>query len=404
MKSISLPWGAWYYDTQEVLKVSDEWQVDVFKLRDRQPLPEQQMRERLRNLTDQITQKKPDSVVIVVDDLTRPVYLGDLLRIILNELNSCGISRSAVTILIGLGAHRPLTDEEMAKKLGREIQENYTCVNHKPEDTVPTGEQWGKTELKLNRHFLKADFKIVISGLTPHSFAGFSGGAKMLIPGISDMEIISKTHKSVLMGFMGKLGDVEHNRFRNVIESLIREVGIDYFVGVVLNGDRTIADIYCGDYIEAHRKAAIKAREQYRIDLKNNSPYDLVILNAFPKDTELLQAENGFIPLKSAGNNLVKEGGVVVLTSACSEGMGYHGLFGPGGLLYRSPRPLRFLKDRHFAFYSPNLTEDQFFQLYSEEYAFFREKDLLMKYLENLLPQKARVAVFPFASLQLVSA
>ena len=106
------------------------------------------------------------------------------------------------------------------------IVKKYICLNHNPEETDRIGEVWGKTEVRLNRHYLQADFKIVISGLTPHSFAGFSGGAKMLIPGLADMEIVAKTHKSVMMGFMGKLGEVENNRFRRTIEKLIENASL----------------------------------------------------------------------------------------------------------------------------------------------------------------------------------
>lgn len=403
MQEIRLPWGAWYEDGQEILSVPETWQVDFFELGQRTPLTERQLEEKLSDLWPLLKAKNPQSVVIVVDDLTRPVYLGDLLRILLHRLHQSGLSKNAIRFLIGLGTHRPLTREDMAKKLGAEIVEAYTCINHDPQETESIGEIWGKTDVKLNKHYLNADFKIVISGLTPHSFAGFSGGAKMLIPGLADMEIVAKTHKSVMMGFMGKLGEVENNRFRKTIEVLVQKAGLDYFIGVVLNGDRTIADIYAGDFIQAHRQAAETARAMYQVHLNEKEPYDLVILNAYPKDTELLQAENGFIPLKSAGSELVKEGGTVVLTSACSEGLGSHGLFEPGGRLYHSPRPIRFLKGRSAVFYSPNVSKDDFYRLFWKEYSFFNDKDNMLRYLYQIATQSPRVAVFPYASLQLVS-
>jgi len=127
----------------------------------------------------------------------------------------------------------------------------------------------------------------------------------------------------------------------------------------------------------------------------------LLVLNAFPKDTELLQAENGFIPLKSAKQPLLKEGGTVLLTSACSEGLGHHGLFGPGGILYRKPRPLRFLKNYRFVFFSNNINENDFHQVFAEEYPLLTDGNQLSSYLTDRLPADARVAVFPFGSLQL---
>ncbi len=401
MAKIHLPWGAWYEDSSKILELPESWQVDVYTLQRAVPLTDDQIRKKLADLKTLVASKRPKSVVIVVDDLTRPVILARLLESLLDILHQTGLSANSIRFLIGLGTHRPLTDKDMAKKLGDKIVKKYICLNHNPEETDRIGEVWGKTEVRLNRHYLQADFKIVISGLTPHSFAGFSGGAKMLIPGLADMEIVAKTHKSVMMGFMGKLGEVENNRFRRTIEKLIEKVGLDFFIGVVLNGDRSIADLFTGDYIEAHRQAAQAARQLYQVKIEENAPYDIVFLNAFPKDTELLQAENAFIPLKSAGSNLLKEGGIVVLTSACSEGMGYHGLFQPGGKLYHPPRPMRFLKDKRFVFYSPNISSDEFYKLFWKEYSFFDDTEPLMNYLAQNAGKQARVAVFPYASLQL---
>ncbi len=402
MQVIELPWGAWFLDRKERFEFPDEFQIDVFNIKRKDPLTIQQIQQALQPLWPRLEQKQARSVVIVVDDLTRPVFLAEMLEQLLNELEKRNIDSSNITILFGLGAHRPLTPEEMAKKVGEKIVKKYRCVNHSPEETVPIGVDWGKVQVKLNRHFVEAEFKIVISGLTPHSFAGFSGGAKMLIPGLADMEIIAKTHKSVLMGFMGKLGEVENNRFRRVIEQLIETVGIDFFIGVVLNGDRTIADLFTGDFVEAHRNAARAAMEIYAVQRTNTEPYDLIVLNAFPKDTELLQAENGFIPLKSGAANWLKEEALVLLTAACPEGIGYHGLFGPGGKLYHPPRPLRFLQKRPLLFYSPNVSEEDFFKLYWKEYHYFSDKQTLMNHLIQNLPKKARVAVFTFGSLQIV--
>ncbi len=401
-QKISIPWGAWFADTRLELELPTQWQLTIFELPLKPALTPDQMETKLSECFLLIERKKPGTIVIVVDDLTRPVYLGDLLERLLQGLHQIGVPKQAIRFLIGLGMHRPLSKDDMAKKLGKKIVDEYVCLNHNPEETEPIGQVWGKTEVRLNRHYLKADFRIVISGLTPHSFAGFSGGAKMLIPGLADAEIVTKTHKSVMMGFMGKLGEVENNRFRKTIESLIAPVRPDFFIGVVLNWNRTIVDIFTGDYIQAHREASISGRRLYETALNPQETFDVVILNAYPKDTELLQAENSFIPIKSFGVGLVKEGGTVVLTSACSEGMGVHGLFEPGGRLYRSPRPLHFLKNRNLLFYSPNVTEDEFHRLYWAEYRFFNNKKNLINYLKRTLPKKAKVGVFPYSSLQLL--
>ncbi len=402
MAEIKLPWGAWYGDRVRAFSIPDSWQVTQFDLLSEKRIKDSELAEKLNLLGNDLQFKKPKNIIIVVDDLTRPVLLDSLLKSMLEKIAALGYTPEKVKILIGLGSHKGLDEEALLKKLGPFAVANYLCINHDPVDTIDIDVVWGKTPIKLNRHYVEAGYKIVISGLTPHSFAGFSGGAKMLFPGLADMDTIAKTHKSVLMGFMGKLGDVEQNKFRSIIEEFVRNVGLDFFIGVVINADRSIRNIHCGDYINAHRNAAKEARDYYLTKIDEiKEPFDAVILNAYPKDSELLQAENAFIPIKSTKTNFLKEDASVAVTSACSEGMGYHGLFGPGGVLYRNPRPLRFLKGHPVTFFSQNVSEEEFYKLYSAEYHFINEEKALIQKLADKLTGNARIAVFPYASLQL---
>lgn len=403
MAEIQMPWGAWYGDVPRRFTVPDEWELSIFEMTSDKRLSLAEIDEHLNALSMEVNSKLTEfdqpKVVVVVDDLTRPVILHDLLKLMVQRLKAAGISQDNITILIGLGSHQPLTETHLRKKLGDEIVNTIHCINHRPEDTIAIGVEWGKTEIKLNKHYLEADFKIVISGLTPHSFAGFSGGAKMLVPGLADMNTLAKTHKSVLMGFMGKLGEVEQNKFRTTIEQFVQKAGLDFFIGVVINGDRSLRDVRCGHFVDAHREASNIARAYCQT--KTDGLYDLVISSAYPKDTELLQAENGLIPIKSMKEGLLKPGGCLVLLSACSEGLGHHGLFGPNGMLYRKPRPLRMLKDYNFMLFSDNISREDFNIVFNEDYFFSSDWQRLMEHLKPLLPPKPRVAVFPYGSMQL---
>jgi len=399
MASIEIPWGAWYGDVQRRFNLPNDWDTTVFEMPSEKKLSLPEIDVYLNKLGEELKKKSHKKVVIAVDDLTRPVILHDLLGKITEHLLAAGTVRTAITILIGLGSHQPLTEANMRKKLGDTIVDSIRCINHRPEDTIGIGVEWGKTEIKLNKYYLDADFKIVISGLTPHSFAGFSGGAKMLVPGLADMNTLAKTHKSVLMGFMGKLGDVEQNKFRTTIEKFVDAAGLDFFVGVVINADRSIRDMRCGHFVEAHREASVIARDYCHT--KTDGPYDLVFSSAYPKDTELLQAENGLIPLKSMKDGLLKKGGSFVLLSACSEGLGHHGLFGPQGMLYRKPRPLRLLKEYNFMCFADKISREEFNVVFNEDYFFSSDWQKLIAHLQQLMPVKPRVAVFPYGIMQL---
>lgn len=402
MKSIDIPWGAWYGDVSKTLTFPGNADIQVAGLAERPRLCASEISQRLGTLLPLVQQKKPRRIAIVVDDLTRPLKMAPIIAILLEKLDSAGYNHSSITFVIGGGGHRALGREEIAKKVGESVVKEYPIVSHSPfENLQETAISWKGTPVLLNKTFMEADFRIILSGLVPHSFAGFSGGAKMLFPGIANLEIIKRTHKSVLMGFMGKLGEVEGNRFRSEIEQMALEIGVDYFVGMIGNPQREVAGLFSGDIIAAHRAAARYAQEYYSIPVEEQA-YDAVVLNAYPKDTELLQAENAFIPLHSTAKKLLRENGAVIVTSACSEGLGHHALFGPDGALYRKPQPKRSLEGKRFMFFSENIRREDFEQVFWEGYASFSNWNSLRETIAKPAGEPLKVLVFPHASLQLV--
>jgi nickel-dependent lactate racemase len=403
MKSIDIPWGAWHGDVLKSLTFPDHADIQIMELAERPIIDTGEISRKLENLAALINLKKPQRVVIVVDDLTRPLKMAPVIRILLDILQSAGCEHSCITFVIGGGGHRALCKEEIAKKVGESVVKTYPIINHSPyENLKETSIAWKGTPVLLNKTFMEADFRIILSGLVPHSFAGFSGGAKMLFPGIANLEIIKRTHKSVMMGFMGKLGEVDGNRFRQEIEQMALEIGVDYFIGLIGNSRREAAGMFSGDLVETHRAAARYAQQYYSVPAAEER-FDAVVLNAYPKDTELLQAENAFIPLRSTAKKLVRENGTVIVTSACSEGLGHHALFGPGGTLYRKAQPKRFLEGKQFIFFSENIRRKDFEQVFWDGYHFFSSWERVEENFPKSSGKPFRVLVFPRASLQLVS-
>lgn len=400
----SIPWGAWHSDTQLKLTLPEHWEVETVHANSPCALTDEAIAQVLENPIDthqlsELAQGKKN-VVVAVDDLTRPACLQPVVDALLMKFANLGISCQSIRIIVGVGAHKPLAKMDLEKKLGYRSLERVEIFCHDANADLlemPVGN--GKS-VPINRIFAEADLKITISTVTPHLYAGYSGGAKMVLPGLAGMEAITYTHKSVLMGLAGKLRQVEGNRFRTRIESIARCVGVDYSIQLVVNNKRQIAGVFAGEIVSAHRAAVQYAETVYTTDFPKG--LDVVVLNAYPKDTELLQIENAFIAYRSA-RDLVKEDGVVVLTAACSQGIGTHGLFGAGQILHRSPRPLRFLEDRHLIVYTPGITEKEFYSLFWERYSFYRQWQDVVTELQQRYAGSCKVGVIPCASLQMAN-
>jgi hypothetical protein len=158
--------------------------------------------------------------------------------------------------------------------------------------------------------------------------------------------------------------------------------------------------LHAGDLTAAHRRACEQATEAYATPLLHT--YDCAIVNAFPKDIDLIQSESAFMAWKGVKSPVVREGGVVVLTCAAPGGRGRHGLFEPGGASYRPPRAERWLKGRDLWIYAPNVPAEEVRQLYWEGYPVHHDGAELMTALEQRLPEDARIGVFPCGPMQIV--
>jgi len=402
---VRLPWAAWFGDRELELHMPEHWRVHVCNMRNARALSADQMRAALQNLIAAPPLREMvngcKSVVIAVDDLSRPTPTHVLLPHLLAELFVGGIQSENISFVISLGSHTALTRDDLSKKLGEEIVANYRVFNHNCHgELVDLGTSVGKVPVRLNAEFMAADFKILLGSVVPHAFAGFSGGAKMVLPGLSNIESIEWTHKAVMMGLRGKAGTLEGNRFRAEFERVARHAGVQLSINVVVNGKREIAGIFAGDIEAAHRAGAQFASEVYATPLPEE-PFDVVILNAYPKDDELLQAENALMFHHTAPLSYLKDDAVMLMASACSLGMGHHGLFGPEQRLYRTPMKKGFLGNRLLAAFMPGVTAEEFYKIYWEGYPHFRAWEEALAFLRERYPNGASVGVLPWGSIQI---
>jgi nickel-dependent lactate racemase len=403
--SVSIPWGAWCGDRVRELTFPRAWKVHVNAIADAPEIDGQAVQRGIQNPIGtkplrQLASGK-QTVAIAVEDISRPCELEKILDGILKELFAAGVSSDSIFFQICNGAHAPMLKRDVQKKLGMSAAEKFLVLNHNPyENLCDTGIVLGETPVRVNRSFHEADLKIAVGSVVPHNFAGFSAGAKLILPGLADIATLERTHKYVMMGFRGGVNDVETNKFRSEIEDVVKRIGLDFFVGVVPNSLRKISGVFAGNVVFAHRKGVEFARRIYKTTFEPLA--DIAVLNAYPKDAELLQADAAVTPLKTGADELVKENGVLIIASNCSNGFGYHGLFGPGMRLSRKPIKKRFLKGKDLILFSPNANQAEFRRLYWEGYLLMADWDAVIIELERRFSQNCRISVFPTAPLQLL--
>jgi len=258
------------------------------------------------------------NVLIVVDDYTRTTSVGKILPRLMGELHKGGISPYNIRILIALGTHRPMTNDEMETKLGREICRQYVVLNHEWWDKdrlVYLGDTAGGTPVAVNRLVQWADFTIGIGQIVPHRVSGFSGGGNIIQPGICGEATTGKTHWLAAM-FSGReiLGKAE-NPVKKEIEEVALKAGLKWIINTIQDGNGNLVATVAGDPLMAYRVGAKKSAQVYSAQLPGEA--DIVIADSHPFDSELWLAAKGIYASELA----VKQGGVVILVSPCTEGV-----------------------------------------------------------------------------------
>ena len=262
--------------------------------------------------------------VIVVDDLTRATRAHQILPQLLTELKTAGISDDHVRFIIGSGLHAAWYRYDFAKKIGEENVEKYPVYNHTPfSNYEKLGETTKGTPVEINAEYASCDLRIGIGSVVPHPDSGFSGGAKILLPGVSSYESIKHMHVDVpASGTETTWGQLIGNRLREDIDEAGDIAGIDMKIDVLLNGFADSSEIFAGKSREEFLRAIAISRQHY---LTPTFPgVDVLIVNTYAKAS---QASLGLINWK----HRVKKNGVIVLIAQAPEGQGTHYLYGKFG-------------------------------------------------------------------------
>ena len=250
--------------------------------------------------------KPGEKVVIITSDITRPVPSYDVIPPILDELNAAGIPDSDITVVFALGSHRAHTDEEKIKLVGEEVFNKVKCIDCDPSDTVLMGTSSAGTPYEVFTPVAKADRLICVGNIEFHYFAGYSGGAKAVMPGVCNRASIQSNH-SMMLEDGAETGRIDGNPVRRDIDEVANFRRIDYIVNVVLDAHKKILKSYAGHYIEAHRAGCAFLDTLYKVPIKEKADIVIVSVGGYPKDLNLYQAQKGLDNSKFA----VKDGGTV---------------------------------------------------------------------------------------------
>jgi lactate racemase len=265
-------------------------------------------------------------IAISVCDITRAQPRPEMLRALFEEMPQ--VSPEDVTILIATGTHRTNTPAELERMLGRDILSRYRVVNHDSRDrstlaragTTSTG-----VPIFLNREFLDADVRITTGFVEPHFFAGFSGGPKMVAPGLAGLETVMILHDVHHIGHpLATWGVTEGNPVHDDVREIARMVHVHFAIDVTLNREQKITAAFAGDVFAEHAAACAYAKATAMRQVP--SPFDVVLTtnSGYPLDQNLYQAVKGM----SAAAKIVKGGGSIVCAAECRDGLPSHGAYG----------------------------------------------------------------------------
>ena len=257
------------------------------------------------------------TVAIVISALSRPVPSSVLLPPLLEKLFAAGCRAENITIVSALGSHRHQTEEELRRLVGDQVYETVRCIDSDPGDCISMGVTSRGTPVDITRSVAEADFRICTGNIEFHYFAGYSGGAKAIMPGASTPAAIQANHR-MMIDPDARTGKLDGNPIREDIEEAGKICGIDYILNVVLDEHKHIVYAVAGDAVAAHRIGCAYLDRMYRKSIPEKADIILVSQGGAPKDSNLYQVQKALDNAKHA----IKDGGTVILIGACPEGLG----------------------------------------------------------------------------------
>jgi nickel-dependent lactate racemase len=258
---------------------------------------------------------------IICDDLTRPTPIHLILPVLIEKLKKTGVSDKNIKIVIALGSHRYMTQEEMKIRVGEDIFKKYPVVNsefNKKEDLTYLGTTKDKVELHVTKEAMDCDIRIGIGNIVPHPVMGWSGGGKILFPGVTGEKTVAQFHMQGGLSNENLYGR-ENCHIRLNMESWVDTIGLHFIINTILTPNMDIYKVVAGHYVEAQREGVKHAKIALGCKIKERS--DIVIVSSYPADLDLWQSGKGMFSVEHAIKDSTS---TIILVSPNYEGVGPH--------------------------------------------------------------------------------
>lgn len=260
------------------------------------------------------------NIVILIEDNTRHTPLQDILPILIEYLNGFDVHDSDISFLVALGTHRLMTQNEMVEKIGIDLYKRFRVFQHDAanyDELVDLGyvdPDGYNIPVHVNRIAVEADLLIGVGDIVPHSDAGYSGGSKIIQPGVCGFATTAATHIAAALLPEIPLGMAE-NPCRLGMDQVAKKVGLSFILNIVKNSEGQVIAVFGGDFIKAHREGIAIAKLAYGVKIPRLA--DIAVVSSYPCDLDYWQANKGLISAYFAA----KPGGIIIFATPCYEGL-----------------------------------------------------------------------------------
>ena len=307
-----------------LLKVTlpDHWLGEVAALRTVTPAPDvhallaSALRQPIGSPPLSQLAKPGQTAAVIVDDYTRKTPVRQFLPLVLEQLLAAGIGQRDIRIVIALGTHRPMTEAEIVAKVGADVATQLEIVNApgtSESDVVYLGASSSGIPAWINRAVAEADVRVGLGMITPHMDAGFSGGAKIILPGVCGVRTVDAFHAASAFTPENQLGSAAAPLRRSLEQFVAERVPLHFIVNVILTPDGEIVQCVAGHCIEAHRAGVKVAQAVFGVSIQRR--YPIVVAGCYPYDIDWWQSAKGVW----SGDRMTADGGTLVVVTAAPE-------------------------------------------------------------------------------------